>query len=509
MPLSIASTLVFPTTVLHALEIGDLLMTFVPGEACVEIGLELRKRALARGYAAQFTVGLSNDYLAYFVPPEYYSRLHYETASNFYGPGMMEWFCRQFSKLMTRGKPEPERPIPEPAVVSEVEGGVRCTLSGDPYTMGYQRGAAFKDDINGVYATRLVAPMDEGKLKPSSEIWKYLEVAHLDASPLLLFAMAMGVRPQMQGLSIETVDELRGMADGAGMPFDALWMVQCASIISAQPKTDMFYRAPICTMFATTGDRAGADDVLVGRNLDWNAGEKPVIVEMRPASGRTFVQVGFPWNAGVFTGMNDAGLVLCAERVESLGIPPIDGAPVEFVMREILKKEESVAAAVTRLQACTTLRGYHVLVAGFNQPVSPPPEREKGRDRKRPVAKVPAKPGGAACIVEFGPSIGVRHPDKGLLLGVDPAVAKEEDAKTRYGRVAQLAGDEHIVGEAKIETILADHESGKSEPACIWNEHTRHSVVFGPSARKLHVAFPNEKGVPGSYVTVSVKGGAS
>ena len=70
--------------------------------------------------------------------------------------------------------------------------------------MGYQRGAAFKDEINGVYATRLVAPMDEGKLKPSSEIWKYLNMAHLDASPLLLFAMTMGVRPLMQGLSIET-----------------------------------------------------------------------------------------------------------------------------------------------------------------------------------------------------------------------------------------------------------------------------------------------------------------
>ncbi len=519
MPLSIASTLVFPSTVLHALEIGDLLMNFVPGEACVEIGLELRKRALARGYAAQFTVGLSNDYLAYFVPPEYYSRLHYETASNFYGPGMMEWFCRQFSKLMTRGEPEPERLIPEPAVVSELEGGVRCTLSGDPYTMGYQRGAAFKDDINGVYATRLVAPMDEGKLKPTSEIWKYLDAAHLDAAPLLLFAMAMGVRPLMQGLSIETVDELRGMADGAAMSFDALWMVQCASIIAAQPKADVFYRAPLCTMFATTGDRAGASDVLVGRNLDWNATEKPVIVEMRPTSGRAFVQVGFPWNAGVFTGMNDAGLVLCAERVESLGIPPIDGAPLEFVMREILQKDETVAAAATRLQACTTLRGYHVLVAGFNQAAPPPPERDKGHDRKRPVAKVSDKSGaealrapssgGDACIVEFGSSVNVRRPDKGLLLGVDPAAAKEEDAKTRYGRVAQLAGDEHIIGATKIKTILADHESGKSEPACIWNEHTKHSVVFEPSARKLHVAFPTEKGAPGNYVTISVKGGAS
>lgn len=515
MPLSMASTLVYPSTILQTLEIGDLLMTFVPGEACVEIGLELRKRALARGYTAQFTVGLSNDYLAYFAADDYYARLHYESAMNFYGPCMMEWFCRQFSKLETRGQPEPERPIPAPAAINEVEGGLRCVLAGDAYAMGYQRGAAFKDEIGEAYRAKIVAPMDAGTLRPSSNVWQYLSMTHLDISPLLLLAMGVGTRPLLQGVPAETLDTLRGMADGAGLPFDAVWMTQCAPVIGAQPKADVFYRAPFCTMFATVGDKAGAGDVLVARNLDWNVREKAVIVEEHPASGRAFVQVGFPWNAGVFTGMNDAGLVLCAERMESLGVPPIDGAPVEFVMRDILQKEENVAAAIARLQGLTTMHGYHVLVAGFNRAVIPPSDRDKERDRRRPAAKTgaaavppPGKAAGTAAVVEFGASIVVRPADKGLLLGGDPATVRDENDKIRYGRVAQLAADEHIVGLAKMKSILADHDAGKPEQACIWNERTQHSVVFDPAARTLYAAFPGDNGAPGGYTTVSVKGDA-
>ena len=58
-----------------------------------------------------------------------------------------------------------------------------------------------------------------------------------------------------------------------------------------------------------------------------------------------------------------------------------------------------------------------------------------------------------------------------------------------------------------MKTILADRETGKPEAACIWNERTRHSVIFEPSAGKMHVAFPGDDGAPGNYTSVAVKGG--
>ncbi len=485
LPLTMASTIVFPSTIIETLEVGDLLMTFVPGEPCVEIALALRKRALARGYAAQFTVGLSNDFLAYFAPVAYYSQLHYETAMNFYGPRMQDWLCSQFAQLMTRPPSANEEPLLDrkPVAAGEVETveqGRRVVLKGSPYAIGYARAAAFRDEIAGAYRAKIVAAVDSGAMLPKQGFWKMVP-SFFDATPLALIALGIGVRPFLQGMAGDAFEEIEGMADGAGLPFDALLLVQAAPSIGAQPDAGVFYRAPFCTMLATTGDRAGADDVLVGRNLDWTDDEPPVIVDETPEKGHRFVQVGFPWNVGVFTGMNDAGVVLCAERMESLGRPPIDGAPIEFVLRDLLQTCDSLAAAVERLRACVNLRGYHVLAAGPGVP--------------------------KAEVVEFGASVVVRDPVKGVLLGADPEGAQvDADAKTRYARLASLLDGEHIVGTAKIKAALADREPGQSGNSTIWNARTRHSVVFEPKNRKIDVMFPDAHGEPGTYTTLSLKG---
>jgi hypothetical protein len=255
-------------------------------------------------------------------------------------------------------------------------------------------------------------------------------------------------------------------------------------------------------MFASVGDRAGADDILVARNLDWPGAEQPVIAEVRPETGHGFVQVGFPWNVGVFSGMNDAGLVLCAERMPPLGEPKSEGLPVEFVLREILQQMDNAEDAVKALEVQKHLQGYLVLVA------SPPAESSvKAPSGKASAAKNPS----VARVVEFGPEIRVREPEQGLLLGADPARGVvDEAAQARYARLSELLGDEHIVSVSKMKAALADSETGRPQEARIWSEKTAHSIVFEPRARKLHVAFPDEDGLPGEYIQVSLdKGGES
>lgn len=482
LPLTIATSIAFPSTVLQTLEIGDLLLTFFPGEACAEIGLDLRKQALARGYRAQFTVDLSNDFLGYCVPPAYYSRLYYETAMNFYGPLISEWYYREFGKLMTRGDAPPDTPVPAAVEPETFETARRLTLHGTPYQMGFQRGAAFKDEITAKYNEAVLQPLETGKFLPSKGFWQ--ETPGLfNATSLALVSLAVGVRPSLEGVPRPILDEIAGMAEGAGLPFDALWLVQALTVIGAQPKADVFYRAPFCTMFASTGDRAGADGLLVGRNLDWSGDEKPVIVDMKPDTGHRFVQIGFPWNVGAFTGMNDAGVVLCAERVESQGTPSIDGAPLEFVLRDLLGTADDADQAFARLQGQNgQLRGYHVLVAG------------------------PGKV--AARVIEFGATATVREPAGGLLMGVNPAMNGIDAAtQARYGRLAELVGNEHIIASGRIKAALADTPAATPDTrSAIWNADTKHSVVFEPVARRLNVAFPDETGQPGKYLTISLKG---
>ena len=98
LPLTLGSFLQPEEVVLCSLEINDLLMSFFPGEACVELALNLRQIALGRGYAAQFSVGLSNDYIMYFVP-HLYGDSTYVIFHVLLRPGMEDWFYEHFQGL--------------------------------------------------------------------------------------------------------------------------------------------------------------------------------------------------------------------------------------------------------------------------------------------------------------------------------------------------------------------------------------------------------------------------
>jgi len=303
----------------------------------------------------------------------------------------------------------------------------------------------------------------------------------LDTSPLALVSLAAGVRPLLEGVARPILDEVAGMAGGAGLPFDAVWLVQSATVLSAQPNADAFYRAPFCTMFASTGDRAGIDELLVGRNLDWSGDDKPVILDITCDTGHRFVQIGFPWNVGCFTGMNDAGVVLCTERVAARGAPPIDGAPVEILLRQLLQTADDAEQALAQLQAETRLRGCHVLVAG--------------------PGKIEAR------VIEFGPAITIREPVNGFLMGVDPASPGiDDDTRARYTRVQDLLAGEHIIASGRMKDALADAQAGQENRSAIWNKYTKHNVVFEPRAGQLLAAFPDESGKPGEYAAISLKG---
>lgn len=471
LPPTLASSLMPSSTTLVTLEINDLLLTFFPGEPCVEIGLEMRRIALERGYAAQFTVGLANDHLLYFVPRELYPSLYYESAMNMYGPFIDSWFYREFGALMTRGTQPDLKTDTSTAEVRPIEGAVAVALSGTAREIGYARGAAFREAVTQAFEDAIVSPCSDGRLTPESGLWSWAP-PFINRAPLALPQLGIGVRPLLAGLPADVMEELDGMALGAGLAFDAVWLTQCAPLIHAQTDKDAVYRSPFCTMFAVTGDKAGPDDILVGRNLDWEKDEAPVVMEIGLAGALRYLQIGFSWNAGVYSGMNEAGLVVCVERDEKLGAPSLDGPPVEFVLREALQRDRSVSEVLARVEAAPHLRGYHVLIADAR--------------------------GENARVVDLGAARTTRLPVGGVLLGTDPAFAGDPETAVRYTRAKNLLNAERILDSAEMESVLRDAEAGRTGRQCILNPHTRHSVVFEPRARRLHVAFPGGDGKLGT-----------
>src|SRR5690606_32850295 len=189
-------------------------VAFVPGEPCVELGLELRRRARNAGYGAQFTVALANDYLGYFVPVEFYSHLHYEAAMNFYGPRIAEWLYEGFDVLTSEKAIEAVSPAtPSVPPVQETAGARRVVLQGTAYERGYRRGAAFADEIRDAFEARIQEPLRSGEAIPDDGWWK-LAPGFVDLTPLALPRLAIGARPLLEGLSDDAFREIEGMADG-------------------------------------------------------------------------------------------------------------------------------------------------------------------------------------------------------------------------------------------------------------------------------------------------------
>lgn len=482
LPPALGSAFAPSQTFLQTLEINDLLMTFVPGEACVEIALELRKRALERGYQAQFTIGLSNDYVMYFVSREHYADLTYESVCTNYGPGIEDWFYREFGKLMQKGEAAPV-PLTPPAGTRDIPGALVLRLEGDPYALGYQRGQHFAPEITALYQSRVFQPLDARTLLPDSGGWSYWP-KFMNPTPLALPVLGMASHKWLGGISMPLMREIEGMADGAQLPFDAVWLMQNAGHLAATQDKQILFQAPLCTVFAATGDRAGADQLLVGRNLDSSTSDPPVVTEVFPTEGQAFVQVGFAWNQGVFTGMNAAGLVVALERNPLEPVPVRAALPLEFLLRSVLQDCQRVSEAIPPIEASADLEGYHVMLAGFT---------EKGEPE--------------AVVISRDAAAAIRNADKGLLLGTLPSdPSADPDTVKRYVRVLERLEEERIIGREEVERVLTDAETTNGGSDAVWSPATRHSVVFMPKERTLYAAFPKEDGRPGPYTAISLKG---
>ena len=73
----------------------------------------------------------------------------------------------------------------------------------------------------------LRGPVHDGSALPDDGVWDMLP-GFMDVESLALPMMAIAARPLLTGASAEVYREMEGMAAGAGIPFDAYWLLQNA-----------------------------------------------------------------------------------------------------------------------------------------------------------------------------------------------------------------------------------------------------------------------------------------
>ena len=477
LPLSIADGFYPREAVLQTLEINDLLMAFVPGVVFSDIGLELRKRASARGYGAQFTVGPANGALITFIPAGSYGTATGENAQTRFGPAAAEWLYEGISELMSRGAHVPQRPsVVSSEGVEPFGGSARVVLTGSPYQRGYQRGMALGVAIRQAYEQRVLAPIRDGSIATDLGPWN-LARRVVDPAPLALAELANDARPLMRGLAASDMEELQGLSDGAGLPFLAIWLLHTVPYL-ANDLTEL--AGSQGALFAVTEEREGSDGLLVGHVLGGSQTASQLVIEVKPEKGRAYVAVGHPWDVGVLSGMNDAGVVVCVEPAPDLGRPGMNSPPIGFVVRSVLASELRFEGALEALMAVEGIHGYRILVAG--------------------------RPPSDTAVIEFGNRPIVRRSIDGLLLARKERRPPIDRSHGLINHVSRLYRRAETIKLADLQAVFRDWRTrgGVFRDGSIASMGP--SIVFELDARRMHLSFPKGGGVTGPFKAVTLDG---
>ncbi len=291
-------------------------------------------------------------------------------------------------------------------------------LSGSPHEMGLAHGRALGRAIKA--NLELYAGM-------------FQSGAGLPWPRALARAAALG--REIEAAAPRLMDEMRGVAAGAGVGLEEILVLNCRTEIAAA--------GPECTALGLTGRRTASGRAIIAQNWDWRPELKwsAALFRLRPAgrpAALTFAEAGQLAKIG----LNENGLgvllnILLAERGFAAGLP------VHVLLRLVLEAE-TLAGAVDAARKARRAGASHFLL-GWDDGAA-------GQ-----VLGLEICPGGA---VEIAPRDDVVIHTNHFLspgeAGRDLGPAILPDSLARLERAAELMAQRRHWDEAGLEGLLSD-----------------------------------------------------
>ena len=225
----------------------------------------------------------------------------------------------------------------------EYQDGVRVVyLSGSPYELGHQHGVALREEVRASVSQVLGYFRHYVKV-PWVGVW------------LANWWLDSGWGPARLFVPPAILEELRGLADGSGVPLEVLYRLH------AIPD-----RTYACANFAAWGRATSGGRLIHVRNLDWNAQAGiqrfATVFVVRPAGKYAFVNVGWAGFVGVLTGINDQQVSIGQVGAETVDMT-FSGEPMAFVMRRVLETADDVDEAASVIRAAHRTVGTNYVIA--------------------------------------------------------------------------------------------------------------------------------------------------
>jgi predicted choloylglycine hydrolase len=194
-------------------------------------------------------------------------------------------------------------------------------LSGTPYERGLAHGKALKTEIKAIISDF------------KQDLAKTYNVASSDF--IERFVETTNFQPAIEKWTPGLLDEVRGIADGADIPFEEVYVFQLADEIWSMGKWAMKHK---CT--AISVNRRGDQPTIVAQTMDIPGfyQKYPTLLRIRYENGPTQMVLTCPGLIGV-NGLNSDGVAVCCNTLLQLQ-PSLEGVPCLFVVRGVLENRE-------------------------------------------------------------------------------------------------------------------------------------------------------------------------
>ncbi len=240
-----------------------------------------------------------------------------------------------------------------------------------------------------------------------------------------------------------------------------------------------------CTSFAAWNEHTPDGKLLIGRNLDFFAGddfaENKVVAFIKPEKGIPFMMVTWPGMLGAVSGMNNQGLTVTINAAKSK-IPLVAKTPISFLTREILQYAKNIDEAIAIARSRQVFVSESIMVGSAN-------------DNK-------------AILIEVSPKeMDVYDVENGMLLCSNhfQGSAFKNDNRNkyqianshsdyRYKRLKELTTEANKITPTEAVNILRDRNGIDGKMIGFGNEKAinqllaHHGVVFKPSEKLVWIS---------------------
>jgi len=241
-----------------------------------------------------------------------------------------------------------------------------------------------------------------------------------------------------------------------------------------------------CSSFAAWGNKTEDGQLLIGRNLDFYAGDdfakNKIVAFVNPTEGYKFMSVTWPGMIGVVSGMNEHGLTVTINAGKSK-IPWIAKTPISILNREILQYATNIEEAIAIAKKRQVFVSESIFVGS-------------AKDKKAVTIEVSPKNFGVYEVANTIQLICTNHfqsdayaEDKNNLKAI-----AESHSQYRYERLEELISATEKLNVQDAVDILRNKEGLHDKAIGYGNEKAlnqllaHHGIVFKPEERQVWVS---------------------